>query len=120
MDEADRMPCPPDFVAAAVIVGLSSVIGARCAIKPKRRDDWLIVPNLWGGAVGLPSDKKSPAIGAGMKPLDRLIAKAMRDHLGTGVEGLPGNLTQAAHNAALQVERYDGGEAGRNAGGGFN
>ncbi len=77
MDEADRMPCPPDFIAAAVLVEFGATIGARCAIKPKSRDDWLIVPNLWGGNVGLPSAKKSPAIGAALKPLDRLIALAM-------------------------------------------
>jgi phage/plasmid primase-like uncharacterized protein len=81
MDEADRMPCPPDFIAAAAIVALSSIIGARCAIKPKARDSWQIVPNLWGAIVGDPSSKKSPAWSAALKPLDRLIAKAMVSHL---------------------------------------
>lgn len=80
MDEADRMPCPPDFVAAGAMVALGSIIGARCAIKPKARDSWLVVPNLWGGIVGLPSAKKSPAIGAALKPLDRLVARAMEAH----------------------------------------
>ena len=80
MDEADRMPCPPDFIAAGALVALGAIIGARCAIKPKSRDSWLIVPNLWGGIVGLPSAKKSPAIGAALKPLDRLIAQAMEAH----------------------------------------
>lgn len=80
MDEADRMPCPPDFIAAGALVALGGIIGARCAIKPKSRDSWLIVPNLWGGIVGLPSAKKSPAIGAALKPLDRLIARAMEAH----------------------------------------
>lgn len=80
MDEADRMPCPPDFIAAGALVALGAIIGARCAIKPKSRDPWLIVPNLWGGIVGLPSAKKSPAIGAALKPLDRLIAQAMEAH----------------------------------------
>ena len=80
MDEADRMPCPPDFIAVGALVALGAIIGARCAIKPKSRDSWLIVPNLWGGIVGLPSAKKSPAIGAALKPLDRLIAQAMEAH----------------------------------------
>ncbi len=74
------MPCPPDFIASAAIVGLGAVIGARCAIKPKARDDWAIVPNLWGAIVGLPSAKKSPAMGAAFKPVDRLIARAMEKH----------------------------------------
>ena len=71
------MPCPPDFIAAGALVALGAIIGARCAVKPKSQDDWLIVPNVWGAIVGLPSAKKSPAIGAALKPLDRLIAKAM-------------------------------------------
>lgn len=77
MDEADRMPCPPDFIAAAVMVELGSIVGARCAIRPKFNDDWLVVPNIWGGVVSPPSQKKSPAINSAMKPMDRLIAKAM-------------------------------------------
>jgi putative DNA primase/helicase len=76
IDEAERMPCPPDFIAAAALVALGSIIGARCAIKPKSRDSWLIVPNLWGGIVGDPAAKKSPAWAAALKPLDRLDAKA--------------------------------------------
>jgi putative DNA primase/helicase len=80
MDEAERMPCPPEFIGAAALVALGSIIGARCAIKPKARDSWLIVPNLWGGIVGDPSAKKSPAWGAALKPLDRLIAKALEEH----------------------------------------
>src|SRR5580704_5566177 len=61
MDEAERMPCPPDFITAAALVALGSIVGARCTIQPKGRDSWLIVPNLWGGIVGDPSAKKSPA-----------------------------------------------------------
>jgi hypothetical protein len=38
------------------------VIGARWAIKPKRRDDWIVTSNLYGGIVGDPSSKKSPAM----------------------------------------------------------
>jgi Protein of unknown function (DUF3987) len=73
MDEAERMPCPRDFIAAAAIVMISSIVGARCGVRPKSHDSWIVVPNLWGGVVGLPSTKKSPAIGAAMKPLFHLI-----------------------------------------------
>ncbi len=75
LDEAARMPCSPDYIAAAMIVSLGSVIGARCAIKPKRRDDWIVTPNLFGGVVGDPSSKKSPAISTAFRFVDRLEAK---------------------------------------------
>jgi hypothetical protein len=80
MDEAERMPCPPDFIAAAAIVMISSIVGARCGVRPKSHDSWTVVPNLWGGVVGLPSTKKSPAIAAAMKPLGRLIEVARQIH----------------------------------------
>lgn len=75
LDEADRMPCAPDYIAAALIVCLGSVIGARCGIKPKRRDDWVVTPNLFGGIVGDPSEKKSPSLATVTRFLDRLEVK---------------------------------------------
>jgi hypothetical protein len=86
LDEANRMPCAPDLIAAPVIVALGALIGARCAIRPKAMDDWAIVPNLWGAVVALPSAKKSPAIATALRPLDRLIAKAAEAHETSRVE----------------------------------
>ena len=74
LDEANRMPCSPDYIAAALIVALGSVVGARCGIKPKRRDDWIVIPNLFGGVVGDPASKKTPAINKVLCFLDRLEA----------------------------------------------
>jgi len=75
MDEADRMPCSPDYIAAALVVSLGSVIGTKLALKPKRRDDWIVTPNLFGGVVGDPSSKKTPSISTVTRFLDRLGAK---------------------------------------------
>lgn len=61
LDEADRMPCAPDYIGATLLVCLGALIGARCALKPKRHDDWIVTPNLFGALVGDPSSKKSPA-----------------------------------------------------------
>ncbi len=76
LDTADRMPCSPDYVASTLLVALGSVIGAKCALKPKRRDDWLITANLWGGVVGEPSSKKTPAISQVMRFIDGLESLA--------------------------------------------
>ena len=75
-DVAERMQCPPDYVAAAMLVMTSSIIGAGCGIRPKKEDDWLVIPNLWGGVVGRPSMMKTPAIGEAMKPMDALCMAA--------------------------------------------
>ena len=76
-DIADRLQCPFDFVVTAAIVMVGSVIGAGCGIRPKRRDDWLVIPNLWGAAVGRPSIVlKTPSLNEAMKPLVLMEAKA--------------------------------------------
>ena len=85
-DIADRMQCPPDFTAVGAVVALSSLIGARAVVKPKARDDWAVVPNLWGAIVGRPGVMKSPALNEVLKPLQRL-EKTERE------------LWQAAHEA---------------------
>ena len=72
MDIAHRMQCPADFPAVAALVALSSLIGARAVVQPKARDDWQVVPNLWGAVVGRPGVKKSPALSEALKPLNRL------------------------------------------------
>ena len=77
-DIAERMQCPPDFSAVAVVVTASSLIGARAVMAPKARDDWRVVPNLWGLVVGRPGVMKSPALAEVLKPLSRLEA-AERD-----------------------------------------
>ena len=75
-DIAERMQCPPDFPAVASMVTLASLIGRRCGIAPKRADDWVVVPNLWGMAIGRPGIMKSPPLAEVMKPLQVLQASA--------------------------------------------
>lgn len=45
-DIAERRQCPPDFVAVAVMIALSSLIGRKLVIFPKAFDDWRVTPNL--------------------------------------------------------------------------
>lgn len=76
-DAALRMQCPPDFIAAAVITMLGSLIGTRCSIRPKEfDDDWMVVPNIWGGVVGCPSTLKTPSLQEALKPLASLETTA--------------------------------------------
>lgn len=80
MDIADRMQIPPDFSTAAAVVTLGSIIGRGCGIHPKRHDDWLVVPNLWGAVVGRPSLMKTPAVSEAQRHLKRLEAEAREEH----------------------------------------
>ena len=79
-DIADRLQCPPDFPAVGAMVALSSVIGRKVVLRPKRYDDWAVVPNLWGALVGRPGVMKSPALMAATAPLERLGALASDLH----------------------------------------
>ena len=79
-DIADRMQCPPDFVAVPAVVALGSVIGRKVGIRPQRRTDWIEVPNQWGLIVGRPGAMKSPAAAEALKPSHRLEAEARRDN----------------------------------------
>ncbi len=81
MDEADRIPVAPDFVAAPALVMLASVIGARCGIHPKANDPWEVIPNPWGAGVGGVSAGKSPGAKGAASPLQRLIARARAEAL---------------------------------------
>ncbi|MCL7751063.1 DUF3987 domain-containing protein [Guyparkeria hydrothermalis] len=79
-DAAERIQCPPDFIAVAIMVAASSVIGRKRTIQPKRRDDWRVTPNLWGAIVGRPGVMKSPGIKAGLVFVQRLATKAGEEH----------------------------------------
>jgi putative DNA primase/helicase len=79
-DIAERMQCPPDFVAVAAMATISGAIGRRACIEPKRRDDWRVYATVWAAAVGPPGAMKSPPLAEALKPLRRLEAEAAQEH----------------------------------------
>jgi len=95
-DIAERMQCPPDFPAAAMLVALAALVGCRVGIRPRRHDDWLVIPNLWGCVVGRPSLKKSPAIQTAEKRI-RAIEARERERLAPDIlsSGIDAMLTEA-------------------------
>ena len=81
LDVAKRMDnAAPDFTAAAAIVQAGALIGRKVGIYPKRHDDWMVIPNLWGGLVGPPASMKTPALEQAIKPTKRLAALAKEDY----------------------------------------
>ncbi len=71
-DIADRVQCPPDFPAVGAMVSLAAVVGRKLGIRPKKFDDWLVVPNLWGAVIGRPGIMKTPALQEVVNPIRRL------------------------------------------------
>jgi hypothetical protein len=76
VDVSHRMQTPPDFAAISSIVIVGSLIGSGCGMRPKCLDDWEIIPNVWGAAIGRPSVVlKSPSMKEPMSLLERLQAE---------------------------------------------
>ena len=101
-DIADRGCFPFEYVAAALIVVLSGLIGRKLAIRPKRYDDWTVVPNLWGAIIGPPGFLKTPAVEAVLRPLKRLVADAMTAHSDQVNEYVERQLVAAARKGAAK------------------
>jgi putative DNA primase/helicase len=79
-DICERVQCAPDYVAAAIMAGLGSIIGRKLGIRPQARTDWTETANQWALIVGRPGVLKSPAIEAALAPIKRLAAVATEAH----------------------------------------
>ncbi|MCL6268333.1 YfjI family protein, partial [Sansalvadorimonas sp. 2012CJ34-2] len=81
VDIAERKDnAPVEFAAIAVICALATVIGNRLVIAPKAFDDWVVIPNLWGAAIGRPSIKKTPVMQEAISFLMELERVAGEEH----------------------------------------
>ena len=78
VDISERAQCPAEYPAVGAMIALASVVGRKVAIRPKRRDDWQVTPNLWGGIIGPPGVLKTPALREALKPLVRLEVEAKK------------------------------------------
>ncbi len=104
VDAAERIQIPLEFLAAPAIVGLSSLVGRRIGIFPKRRDDWFVVPNLWGAVIARPGFMKTPAMNEALGPLRKLAAKATSEFGETQAFAEADEMILKARLSALQDE----------------
>lgn len=112
-DVAERTQCPPEYAAVGALIALATVVGRRCAIRPKRFDDWTVVPNLWGGVVGRPSSMKSPALTEALRPL-RLIAAEAREDYRRSLDAHAGAMAEAkARRGAVEDKLKKAAKAGQ-------
>lgn len=80
VDIAKRIQCPPDFPPVPAYTSASSLIGTKCGLKPKRKDDWIVAPNLWGVCVGRPSAMKTPPSQEVLRQIKYLNTKCREDY----------------------------------------
>ncbi|AZO11217.1 DUF3987 domain-containing protein [Mesorhizobium sp. M3A.F.Ca.ET.080.04.2.1] len=106
-DVAERQQSPVDFSAVSALVAVSAVVGNRVRIAPKTNDDWLVVPNLWGGIIGRPSAMKSPAMQSALAPVYGLQDAMRKDWEGeTRTARIDQTLaTLSAKDAKKQAEK---------------
>jgi len=79
-DIAERMQCPPDFPGVAAMVAIGSLIGSKIAIRPKQKDNWSELANLWGFLCGNSGLMKTPAISEALIFIYLLVGNARKQH----------------------------------------
>lgn len=113
VDVSERMQCPIDYAACAAMVVLGAVVGRQVGIRPKRQDDWLVVPNLWGAIVGPPGVMKSPTFEEVMRPLNRLEAEQAELHKKNLVDSKAKAMLRKVKEKGKAKEIRDAFEAGK-------
>lgn len=105
VDSADRMDrMPLDFFAVGIIVCLASMIGKRISIHPKQHDSWAVIPNLWGGGIGRPSTKKTPAFREAMRFSRHLEAEAHKAYQAAQTDYQAGEDAHKIHKKVVETE----------------
>jgi putative DNA primase/helicase len=79
-DISERMQCPPDFATVGIIVMIAALIGRKLGIRPMQRNDWIVIPNLWGAVVGNSGIMKSPTLNEVLIPIKKLQATAFEEY----------------------------------------
>ena len=80
IDAAERASLPLEFFVPATLVTLSGLIGNRVRVQPKRYDDFIVVPNLWGALVAHTGTMKSHATSTAAAPIKRLESELRDDY----------------------------------------
>jgi len=75
-DISERMQCPPDFAAVGVMVMMATIVGRKVGLRPMKLNDWTVIPNLWGAAVGNSGVMKSPTLAEALSSIKKLQAEA--------------------------------------------
>jgi hypothetical protein len=80
VDASKRACVHVAFIAVIAMCSVGAVVGRTLGIHPKRRDDWLELPNLWAAIVAPPSSLKSHAVSEGTVHHKRLAVNATTEY----------------------------------------
>ena len=81
VDLADRLQCPPDYLAVSMLSAAGAIVGNKVGIFPYANDEsWEVYPALWGGVVGDPGSKKTPSLQHAHRPLQHLESMASQKY----------------------------------------
>jgi hypothetical protein len=78
VDIADRLQCPIDYLVVSMLSAAGAIVGNQIGIYPLSQDEsWEVFPCLWGGIVGPPGSKKTPALNTALAPIKLLEEQAL-------------------------------------------
>lgn len=78
-DVCERIESPFEIGAVTALTLIGNLIGNKVGIRPKSKDNWTVVPNLWGMIIGKPSIKKTPVYGELYKAVSKMEVEASED-----------------------------------------
>ena len=79
VDISERLQVPLENIAIPAMIAVAGVVGRACGIYPKQHDDWLCIPNLWGGLITRTGFLKTACLTEAFKPLHVLINQAREE-----------------------------------------
>ena len=99
-DAAELMAVTPEMIAIPAVGAMSMLVARVGTICPNGGDDWVVIPNLWGGVVARPGALKSPTLNVGLSFLDPLIERAR-------AESVAASANEAADRQVLDEQVKD-------------
>lgn len=79
-DVCERIESPFEIGAVTALTLIGNLIGNKVGIRPKARDNWTVVPNLWGMIIGKPSIKKTPVYSELYKAISKMEVEASENY----------------------------------------
>lgn len=80
LDAQSRMGCPLEYLAVAALTTAAAAIGTSVGIRPKEKDAWTVICNLWALICGPVGSMKTPALQAAMQALQILDNKSYDEY----------------------------------------